>query len=837
SRVLTTPAGSVTSVNLLTPDRDHTTHGHQNQYNALTGQSDVMLSSSSILNNSPPLNYHMDQHIHHQPQHHSSYADPNSYSQPAPVDYNNNAGGQNYAMRHIAPMQQQQQPPPPGQMATDVKRAGRPRGGRPTFYAPPNQQAGGAPIPNNGQATPQRRLAPIVVGPAQAAQSRRQNSGSYNYAVQPGVGPTFYNSFSSFTPNKLEKGFKDGSTAQMQTIASGRIVQQGANQYMDDGLPVVPIDLPEDPSCSDNFDFSSHRGGPSNMQHEAAMNANGLMTNLSSGHPLQQQQSSFQQQTTTVNNNDIFGDQCRSMFDRLFKELGVENDAEAASRAAAAVAELNELAKANKIDQAAEERFIKKYRRQLQDMARKRRLAAEGVTPAKKPPKPKKPKKEPSSTTTKPKKSSTTANQRGRPPKTSKKVEDAAVVPVVKKEESRQDDSDQDSQESDGEIAADDDTGGEKQERLMKAMNEQQSSSQQKIKATVDQLQATILAKDRLRKKSEKVWQHCDCMGLKKRSIPEKYLCHVCKPRLLPLTKEKARKLQTKKLNEMKAKKRAQKKKNSHKRKTADGKKSSSSSSRAKVAASKKILRKRQNLNTKLEHRKLLLQRLLTRNAAAASSAKTKTMKKEDSSTIATDASKILTDQTPMSKAKRREMLRNQKETFDEFYAAFTAVDVNEYSEDVLDALREESDTVGASLLDQLPMGAPCLAMYVTKERRGLVANLTIPPDQPIFEYRGKFCSISEFSGRDVDGYILPYVLFYRGLQKGDGSLSPKLDLCVDARFKGTDARFIRRSCQPNTQVKHVIKDGELHLLIISTELIESATEVTIPFDYDFRSW
>jgi len=50
---------------------------------------------------------------------------------------------------------------------------------------------------------------------------------------------------------------------------------------------------------------------------------------------------------------------------------------------------------------------------------------------------------------------------------------------------------------------------------------------------------------------------------------------------------------------------------------------------------------------------------------------------------------------------------------------------------------------VGVSILDQLPTGAPCLVMYVSKERHGLVANLTIPPDQPILEFRGKVRSQS----------------------------------------------------------------------------------------------
>lgn len=108
--------------------------------------------------------------------------------------------------------------------------------------------------------------------------------------------------------------------------------------------------------------------------------------------------------------------------------------------------------------------------------------------------------------------------------------------------------------------------------------------------------------------------------------------------------------------------------------------------------------------------------------------------------------------------------------------------------------------------MEQLPDPPPCLVMYVTKERRGLVANKTIPPDQPVIEIRGKIATTTEFNGRDKTGRLFPCVLFYRGLPKGGGvDGSSSLDLCIDARYRGTEARFVRRSCQANTQVRKVL--------------------------------
>lgn len=104
-----------------------------------------------------------------------------------------------------------------------------------------------------------------------------------------------------------------------------------------------------------------------------------------------------------------------------------------------------------------------------------------------------------------------------------------------------------------------------------------------------------------------------------------------------------------------------------------------------------------------------------------------------------------------------------------------------------------------------------------------------------------------------------PFVLFY---SKFDG-----LEMCVDARSFGNEARFIRRSCTPNAevsdhqqhhtmlynncdlnpacnhyllflpQVRHVIEDGMLHLYIYSLRSIIKGSEITIGFDYDYSNW
>ncbi|XP_033999610.1 histone-lysine N-methyltransferase SETD5 isoform X2 [Trematomus bernacchii] len=117
----------------------------------------------------------------------------------------------------------------------------------------------------------------------------------------------------------------------------------------------------------------------------------------------------------------------------------------------------------------------------------------------------------------------------------------------------------------------------------------------------------------------------------------------------------------------------------------------------------------------------------------------------------------------------------------------------------------------------------------VQKHRKILRAAKHLEPDTLIIEYRGKVMLKQQF---EVNGQFFrkpyPFVLFY---SKFDGA-----EMCVDARTFGNDARFIRRSCTPNAEVRHMIADGMIHLCIYAVSHITKDAEVTIGFDYDFNS-
>lgn len=122
-----------------------------------------------------------------------------------------------------------------------------------------------------------------------------------------------------------------------------------------------------------------------------------------------------------------------------------------------------------------------------------------------------------------------------------------------------------------------------------------------------------------------------------------------------------------------------------------------------------------------------------------------------------------------------------------------------------------------------------------------LVSTMFLPPNTPIIELRGKYMlgspqppggpgggnNISGSNSSNVLGRHHttqrpgPFLFFYK-LPK-DGT-----EVCVDTRTYGNDARFVRRSCKPNAEVRHCIEKGTLHLYLVSLNAIEKNTELTI---------
>lgn len=60
-------------------------------------------------------------------------------------------------------------------------------------------------------------------------------------------------------------------------------------------------------------------------------------------------------------------------------------------------------------------------------------------------------------------------------------------------------------------------------------------------------------------------------------------------------------------------------------------------------------------------------------------------------------------------------------------------------------------------------------------------------------------------------------------------------DLSIDARNFGNLARFIRRSCTPNAELRHFFVANELCFGVYATDDITPGEEVTLPFDFRYE--
>ncbi|KAJ1976262.1 SET domain-containing protein 3 [Dimargaris xerosporica] len=112
-------------------------------------------------------------------------------------------------------------------------------------------------------------------------------------------------------------------------------------------------------------------------------------------------------------------------------------------------------------------------------------------------------------------------------------------------------------------------------------------------------------------------------------------------------------------------------------------------------------------------------------------------------------------------------------------------------------------------------------------EKAGLFAESDIASLRFILKYKGRITLRDRYISLSENSYPLlgtakPFVEFH-----------PHFNLCVDARTHGNKARFIRRSCQPNAELRSVTlpgvgKHGMIHLAVFAKRDIPRTDEITI---------
>ncbi|KAI7905087.1 uncharacterized protein BX663DRAFT_484413 [Cokeromyces recurvatus] len=114
---------------------------------------------------------------------------------------------------------------------------------------------------------------------------------------------------------------------------------------------------------------------------------------------------------------------------------------------------------------------------------------------------------------------------------------------------------------------------------------------------------------------------------------------------------------------------------------------------------------------------------------------------------------------------------------------------------------------------------------------KGVFADIHIPEQRYLMEVTGELLRKSRYKNNPINkfsiiGTPLAHIFFYRAI-----------DVCIDARYAGNDARYIRRSCCPNSEIKNIIlpndnNDRTIHMGIYTCEEIDKGEEITIGWNW-----
>ncbi|XP_060079743.1 inactive histone-lysine N-methyltransferase 2E-like isoform X1 [Ylistrum balloti] len=328
------------------------------------------------------------------------------------------------------------------------------------------------------------------------------------------------------------------------------------------------------------------------------------------------------------------------------------------------------------------------------------------------------------------------------------------------------------------------------------------------------------------------VWQHIDCMGVDRSNIPESYFCEICEPRVLD--RERARQLQTKRkellindssatdtdpeeamnrqmsqlLNSKKGKNRKKTRVRSEKNNPTTPNKSDVKLKRPKKEKKDNVKKEKENKEADKKQKQTAIKEAISKKIN-----KSKLNKKPGLTLV---------------------MNENAQDPWDSSYSPwvdkYEEAQENQYSPDIqaLMAIRingqpaDDPHPLNGRLPTQL-----CHVTEVSKNRKGLEASETIGEGEPIIEYTGKVSLKQQFDKDNFFRQFNPFALFYN---KYDN-----IELCVDATSYGSTARFIRRSCKANAEVRHVMEKGVVNFFIYSAKVIPRGSEITIPYDYNYK--
>lgn len=325
------------------------------------------------------------------------------------------------------------------------------------------------------------------------------------------------------------------------------------------------------------------------------------------------------------------------------------------------------------------------------------------------------------------------------------------------------------------------------------------------------------------------VWQHIDCMAVDRANIPESYFCELCEPR--PLDRERARQIQLRKREFILA---ADSSTDTDPDEPANRRLSQDlASKKGKMKKRTKPLKSKEEKLKKTKKDKIEIKK--EKENKDLSKKLRISLKEKDSVNKKNGKNKV------GKKSGLLSMIGNenaQQDPWDSTHSPwvdkYEEAKENQYSADMqaILGLKKLNGSLTCSgnfiykrngrLLVQL-----CHVTEVNKNRKGLEASETIGEGEPIIEYTGNVMLREQFDKANFYKRLNPFVLF--------NSMFDNIELCIDATTYGNIARFIRRSCKSNAEVRHTFEDGELTFIVVSTKVIPRGSEITIPYDYNYK--
>ncbi|XP_022918651.1 myb-like protein X isoform X2 [Onthophagus taurus] len=297
-----------------------------------------------------------------------------------------------------------------------------------------------------------------------------------------------------------------------------------------------------------------------------------------------------------------------------------------------------------------------------------------------------------------------------------------------------------------------------------------------------------------------KVWQHVRCV-VKTKKVPDDYLCEVCDPSK-PTDRHKARTLQQQWMREVQERD-AKLRKEQLKEVLTDS--DSSDGDHPSINNNITLGKNRRKVDIKQRQRREREKRQLKRKI-------TKRKMRSQCKTGSGDDEKTHLPQL-------RQWIDNYEEAVTNHYSPELRARISNIR--INGAHSEFSGQVD-------PQVQRCKLETNSNGTKCLLTTLDLDAGTPIIELRGKYMlSTQHRTSTNVNNLTTrqqrpgPFLFFYR-LNRDN------TEVCVDTRTYGNVARFVRRSCQPNAELRHCIEKGVLHLYIVTASAVEKDVELTI---------